>query len=90
MAEITTPLRKLRHARGFSLAYVARRVGTFTGNLSRIECGKQEASKAISASLAAFFAPELTEMHVLYPERYPDFEPVYTGLSEKSAIKQQN
>jgi hypothetical protein len=46
-------------------------VGSDTGNLSRIETGEQIARRDLAARLAAFFAPDINELHILYPERYP-------------------
>jgi len=40
------------------------------GNLSRIERFQQKVSPDLAAKIAAVFAGELTEMHLLYPERY--------------------
>jgi len=71
-----TPLRKARLAKGWSLEDLGRKLesaGTSidTGNLSRVERGKQRASLGLAASLASVFGKRsLTELHVLYPERY--------------------
>lgn len=70
-----SPLRKIRRARGLSLAEVARKVGAQTGNLSRIETGHQSLSRDLAARLAALFAPEIDERHIIYPERYADWSP---------------
>lgn len=70
-----SPLRKLRRARGLTLAFVARQVGIDTGNLSRIERGLQCPNRHIAARLAAFYAPEIDECHINYPERYPNWTP---------------
>ena len=68
-----SPLRKVRLWRGLSLQAVACAVGSDTGNLSRIETGEQVAKKHLAAKLAAFFAPHIDELHVIYPERYGDW-----------------
>lgn len=70
-----TPLRKIRHARGLSLEEVARKVGTDSGNLSRIELGRQSITRELAASLASFYGSEICELHIFYPERYSDWSP---------------
>jgi transcriptional regulator with XRE-family HTH domain len=73
-----TPLRKARLAKGWILEDVVRRLAAIgetidTGNLSRLERGKQRASVELAESLAKIFGKRsLTEMQVLYPERYMD------------------
>jgi len=49
---------------------VAGAVRTTAGNLSRIENGKQRPSAALAARLAQEFASQITEMQILYPERF--------------------
>jgi transcriptional regulator with XRE-family HTH domain len=82
-----TPLRKLRHVIGISLEDLALQVGSDSGNLSRIETGDQVAKKDLAARLAAFYAPFIDERHVIYPERYDDWEPPTEAvwLAAKSA-----
>jgi transcriptional regulator with XRE-family HTH domain len=71
MAEQITPLRKARQDRNETLKTVADAVGLDTGSLSRIEQGKQGCSPETAAKLAGYFgADEITEMQILYPERY--------------------
>lgn len=68
--EIDTPLRRLRRARKLTLETVAAAVGTDTGNLSRIERGKQT-SLALAEALVGYFGNGITEAEILYPERFP-------------------
>lgn len=49
---------------------VSAMTGIDTGNLSRIERGVQSASPAAAEKLAAVFSGSITELEVLYPERY--------------------
>lgn len=65
-----SPLRQAREAKGQTIVEVSRAVGTDPGNLSRIENGKQRASTEIAERLAKHFAPDISEMQILYPERY--------------------
>lgn len=68
-----TPLKTIRMRRGSTLAEVAAAVGTNAGNLSRIENGKQRASAAIAEKLAKYFGYSLTEIQIIYPDRFlPD------------------
>lgn len=64
------PLRNERLRRGQSLATVAAAVGTDAGNLSRIENGKQRASPELAEKLAKHFGCAVTEVQILYPERF--------------------
>lgn len=70
-----TPLKKARSARNWTLADVSSRLAAIgesadTGNLSRIERGTQRASAVLAENLVRVFGNDLTEIHVLYPERY--------------------
>jgi len=67
---MTSPLKAVRTKRGQTLTEVALAVGTDAGNMSRIENGKQKASAAMAAKLAKHFGHEITELQILYPERY--------------------
>jgi transcriptional regulator with XRE-family HTH domain len=71
-----TPLRNARTRRGWTLTEVSARLlaigadSTDTGNLSRIERGEQRASTTLAENLCLVFEGELSELHILYPERY--------------------
>jgi transcriptional regulator with XRE-family HTH domain len=72
-----SPLKQARTKRSWTLADVSARLALLgdsvdTGNLSRIERGTQRASAPLAESLCAVFEGELTEIHVLYPERFTD------------------
>ena len=67
-----TPLRRARASKGLSIHQVAAAVGTNAGNLSRIERAVQAASPALAERLASYFEPDITELEVLYPERFLD------------------
>ena len=70
-----SPLRQAREAQGQTIVEVCRAVATDPGNLSRIENGKQRASTELAEKLAKHFAGTVTEMEILYPERYGSDEP---------------
>ncbi|HCE07018.1 MAG TPA: XRE family transcriptional regulator [Oxalobacteraceae bacterium] len=65
-----SPLRQARERRGLTLKAVADHVSMDQGNLSRVERGEQTPSKELVASLCKFFGHEVTEMQIIYPERY--------------------
>ncbi len=71
-----TPLKQARLNRKWKLRDVCHHIKAHgkrldTGNLSRIETGKQPASPEMAACLAAIFIDDgLTEMQIIYPERY--------------------
>lgn len=65
-----TPLRKIRLSKGKTLKEVSCAVGSDIGNLSRIERGKQSSSVCVAAKLASYYGNEISEMEILYPERF--------------------
>lgn len=65
-----SPLKRSRKSQNISIRALARRVGTTAGNLSRIENHKQQASPALAAKLARALGYALTEIQILYPERF--------------------
>lgn len=67
-----TPLRKMRVEKGLTIAEVSLATQVDVGNLSRIERGKQVTSLETAEKLARFFKGEITEMQILYPQRYMD------------------
>lgn len=68
---VTTPLRCLREQRNKTLQEVADAINTDTGNLSRIEQGKQK-SLVLATKLVDFYGKgAITESQILYPDRYP-------------------
>jgi|GEM_PF-341938 len=81
-----TPLRKARKERRWRLADVVSRLKVLgyeidTGNISRIENGKQQASTALAEKFCQVFDGELTELHILYPERFAE-EQAEAGAAE--------
>lgn len=65
-----SPLRLVREAKGQTIVEVCRAVGADPGNLSRIENGKQKASTELAEKLVIHFAGAITELEILYPERF--------------------
>lgn len=70
MSLATTPLRKLREERGLTTIKVAREIQIDQGHYSRIE-RDGKCSREVAQKIVDFFGREwITELHVLYPERY--------------------
>lgn len=70
MHDFMTPLKKARLARRLTLEQVESDTGINTGSLSRYENVNQIPTLSRAAVLASYFAPDLTEMHILYPDRF--------------------
>jgi len=65
-----SPLRQIRERKGQTITEVGRAVTVDPGNLSRIENCKQKASTELAEKLAKHFHHEITEMEILYPDRF--------------------
>lgn len=65
-----TALKRLREQKGMTATSVAQAVRMDQSYYSKIENGRATASPEVAAKLAGFFAHEITEMQILYPERY--------------------
>ncbi|PEI02668.1 transcriptional regulator [Pantoea agglomerans] len=65
-----SPLRILRMSQGKTLSEVAVAIHLDVGNLSRIERGLQVASLDVAERLAVFFEGEISELEILYPQRF--------------------
>lgn len=67
---LITPLRKARINANLTIVEVASAVKCDPGNLSRMERGIQRPTAEMAEKLAQLFKPELSELQVLYPERF--------------------
>lgn len=81
-----TPLRKARKQRGWRLQHVVDRLSAMscnmnTGNLSRIERGVARPSPSLAEKICLVFGGELTEIQILYPERFAE-EQAEAGADE--------
>lgn len=75
-----SPLRRARKQRGWRLHHVVEKVREIggaadAGNLSRVERCQQTASPALAEKLCLVFGGELTELQILYPERFMESAP---------------
>ncbi|CAH0447276.1 hypothetical protein LMG10661_03342 [Ralstonia syzygii subsp. syzygii] len=67
-----SPLQLARERRNLTIVQVSVAAGIDPGNLSRIERGCQTPSTEVAARLAQFFEYAVTEIEILYPERYTE------------------
>lgn len=68
-----TPLKKTRELLRLKQYAVAEACGISQPVYSRIEAGVAAASPENAAAIARYFGGAVNEMHILYPERFPDF-----------------
>lgn len=76
MINLMTPLKKARLARRLTLEQVEKDTSINTGSLSRYENINQIPTPERAALLAQYFAPDINEMHILYPRRFMGKETV--------------
>jgi transcriptional regulator with XRE-family HTH domain len=76
-----SPLRQIRERKGQTIVEVSRAVSIDPGNLSRVENGKQKASTELAEKLAQHFGNEISEMEILYPDRFMPSHPDVPGAS---------
>lgn len=66
-----SPMRRAREKHGITLQDLAIKVGSDVGNLSRIERARQVPSSELAEKICKEISNgELTELHLIYPERY--------------------
>ena len=70
----TTPLKKLREARGLSQTDVAKATGIDQATLSRIEGGTYGPRKQAYLALAKYFGSAISLEQIAFPERFEDYE----------------
>jgi len=68
----TSLVRQIRIKRGQTLLDVALAVGANVGHLSRIENGINKPSPELAERIAKHFGYAITEIEILYPERFAD------------------
>lgn len=86
-----TPLRKAREKKGITLGDLAKLVDSDVGNLSRIERGRQIPNSDLAAKIcAAFPDSELTELHLIYPQRYMEQpQPVPAHAEDRRRVEER-
>jgi len=67
-----SPIRKVRIKQGQTLLDVASAVGVNVGHLSKIENGINKPSPELAERIAKHFGYAITEIQILYPERFLD------------------
>lgn len=68
---MSTPLKRLRKARGLTAATVAAAVGINQGQYSRIENGAKTSADTAQTIVEYFGRDSIDEVRILYPERFP-------------------
>lgn len=71
---VITPLRLARVKRALSLADAAAGIGTTAAQLSNIETAKHRPTAGLAERISQFFGGEVSEMEILYPERFMNKE----------------
>lgn len=66
-----TPLRAERERRGLHAIDVARALEIDQSHYSKIENGKLTPTPKVAERIALYFGHAVTELQILYPERYP-------------------
>jgi putative transcriptional regulator len=69
------PLGKLRRAIGLTTVELGAMLGMDNSWISKLENGLNRPSPIVAEKIAALFRNELTEMHLIYPERFKTWEP---------------
>lgn len=82
-----TPLGKLRRAIGLTTVELGLMVGMNNGWISRLESGISRPSYQAAEKLALVFRGEITEMHLIYPERYKEWEPTAESVLSLADLK---
>lgn len=71
---MSTPLKRLRKARGYTASAVAKSVGLDQGQYSRIENGAATTPATAEAIVEFFGRDSIDEVRILYPDRFPSPE----------------
>ena len=69
-----TPLKKLRESRGLTQSEVCEAVGVDQTTYSKIESATHTPRKENTEAIVKYFGSAITELHIIFPERYPDYE----------------
>ena len=69
-----TPLQKVREARGISQAEVARAVGLDQTTYGKLETAINRGRAGNAEKICKYFKGALTELHIMFPERYRKFK----------------
>lgn len=83
----STPLSRIRNAVGVTTTEISKVIGLNTGNISRLENGHNRPSPETAEKLVAYFNGALTELHLIYPERFPDWLPTEKHVAEIRKLK---
>ena len=70
-----SPLRRVRKQSGRTLREVANVIGYDPASLSRVERGQQTPTLGVAAKLARYYGGQISEVEILYPQRFMTVEP---------------
>lgn len=85
--EAETPLGKLRRSVGLTVVDMSILTGLNNGYISRLETGRNRPSPETAEKLSILFNGVLSEIHLLYPERFPDWTPTAEVLESLRGLK---
>lgn len=80
-----TPLMREREARGWKRSQVYLPLAIDRSNYRKMELGTILPTAELAARIAALFGHAITEMQILYPDRYPILRPSGTLTVEQKA-----
>ena len=66
-----TRLQQIREKKGLSQRQLSKQAKVQQAMISLVESRKARASREFAAAVATALAPDISEMQILYPERYP-------------------
>ena len=69
-----TPLLKVREAKGVSQAAVAKAVGLDQTTYCKLETAVNRGRAGNAERICQYFGGALTELHIMFPERYKKFK----------------
>lgn len=81
---MTTPLERKRKGMKLTVEQVAASVGCSPPNYWRIESGDQQPRKKLLKAILEFFNDEISEMEILFPEKFAD-ENDFEDLTKEGA-----
>lgn len=81
---MTTPLERKRKGLKLTVEQVASSIGCSPPNYWRIESGDQQPRKKLLKAILEFFNDEISEMEILFPEKFAD-ETDFEDLTKEGA-----
>jgi putative transcriptional regulator len=82
-----TPLGKLRRAIGLTTVELGSLLSMDNGWISKLENGLNRPSPSAAEKISALFCGELTEIHLIYPERHKKWVPTQSQVLKLAYLK---